>query len=254
MKKVLVTYATEEYIGTSELLKDSIYEMVDECCVYKKSDIDLNFYNKNSKILNKSRGAGYWIWKPYFILKTMECLNWGDICLYLDSGIIVIRNIDILFDLCVKNDGILLFENRNANHLGQVWKNYMWTKYDCFKLMNCLDEQYIYGPQVDAAFQLYQKTNKSIEFLNEYLKYCESENIVTDIPNITGDNFEGFIDHRHDQSILSLLAIKNKIQLERCPSHWGTHLTDRKFKNLFYHHKKKINLKEIIATDYEKIK
>jgi len=245
MKKVLVTYATEEYIGTSELLKDSIYEMVDECCV---------FYNKNSKILNKSRGAGYWIWKPYFILKTMECLNWGDICLYLDSGIIVIRNIDILFDLCVKNDGILLFENRNANHLGQVWKNYMWTKYDCFKLMNCLDEQYIYGPQVDAAFQLYQKTNKSIEFLNEYLKYCESENIVTDIPNITGDNFEGFIDHRHDQSILSLLAIKNKIQLERCPSHWGTHLTDRKFKNLFYHHKKKINLKEIIATDYEKIK
>ena len=89
----------------------------------------------------------------------MESLNWGDICLYLDSGIIVIRNIDVLFDLCIKNDGILLFENRNANYTGEVWKNYMWTKFDCFNIMDCLNEKYVYGSQVDAAFQLYRKTN-----------------------------------------------------------------------------------------------
>ena len=212
------------------------------------------FYKKNKNILDQTRGAGYWIWKPYFILKTMQSLNEGDICLYLDSGMVVIRNIDILFDLCVKNDGILLFENRNANYDGEIWKNYMWTKYDCFKLMDCVDEKYIYGSQVDAAFQLYAKTNKSIDFLNEYLKFCENENIVTDQPNITGDNFEGFIDHRHDQSVLSLLAIKYNILLENCPSHWGNHLIDRKFKNLFYHHKRKLSCGEIFAKNYEKIK
>lgn len=254
MKKHIVIYGTDEFSGTLELLKDSIRDYVDEIHTYNRSDIDQTFYKENENILKQSRGNGYWIWKPYFILKTMDKLNNGDLCMYLDAGMTVIRSIDILFKLCKENNGILLFENRNANLNGEVWKNYMWTKYDCFHLMNCNSNTYVYGDQVDAAFQVYEKNKSSLEFINEYLIYCKNENIVTDCPNVNGNNYDGFVDHRHDQSILSLLAIKHNISLEKCPSHWGNHLIDRKFKNLFYHHKKRLSYGEIFATNYEKIK
>ena len=150
--KHLVIYGTEEFSGTIELLKDSISDYIDEIHFYNRNSIDLNFYQKNKIILNQPRGNGFWIWKPYFILKTLEKLNDGDFCLYLDAGMTVIRDISILFELCKINDGILLFENKNANLNNEVWLNYMWTKYDCFHLMNGIDDKYIYGKQVDAAF------------------------------------------------------------------------------------------------------
>jgi hypothetical protein len=248
MKKHLVLYGTDEFSGTIELLKDSVCDYVDQIHFYNRCDIDFDFYNKNKVILDQPRGNGYWIWKPYFILKTLAEINDDDFCLYLDVGMTTIRDINILFELCKINEGILLFENKNANINNEVWLNYMWTKYDCFDLMNCIDDKYIYGKQVDAAFQVYQKNKKSIDFLNEYLKYCEDEKIVTDCPNVLGENYSGFVDHRHDQSILSLLSIKYDLKLEHSPSHWGINTPNKKFKTLFYHHKRRMHFNEIFPN------
>jgi hypothetical protein len=40
-------------------------------------------------------------------------------------------------------------------------------------------------------------------------------NIITDIENITGPNLHGFKDHRHDQSVLTNLAIKHNLNINR---------------------------------------
>ncbi len=46
--------------------------------------------------------------------------------------------------------------------------------------------------------------------------------ILTDIPNVCGfDNLPGFRDHRHDQSVLSLLASSRGIIPHRDPSQFG---------------------------------
>ena len=34
------------------------------------------------------RGGGYWIWKPFVILKTLKSMQEGDILLYADAGAI----------------------------------------------------------------------------------------------------------------------------------------------------------------------
>ena len=34
---------------------------------FSPKDIDKNFYEKFKVILNQERGAGYWLWKYYFI-------------------------------------------------------------------------------------------------------------------------------------------------------------------------------------------
>lgn len=248
MKKYILTYGTDEFEGTIEFLLDSIHNMVDDCFVFNKKSISTDFIEKNKNIFSYNRGGGYWIWKSYFLSQVFEKLDYGDICMYLDSGMIAIKNIDILFEKCVKNKGVLLFRNRCGNRDGQVWKNDMWTKFDCFKIMNCLENKYIYGDQVDAAFQIYQKNDLTISMLNEYLKYSQDENVITDINNIHGTNFPNFIEHRHDQSILSLLAIKYDIHLDEVPSQWSKHLN---IDTLFYHHKRRIYLNEVIPTNLD---
>ena len=243
-KKYIVVFGTDDYKGTIELLLRSVEKMVDGIFVYSDDNIDNEFYSKNKKILSQPRGSGYWMWKPYFILETFKKMNAGDVCLYLDSGVIAIDDIGILFEICKSTGGILLFENRCGNKNGDVWKNITWTKKDCFNLMNCNTEKYIHGNQVEASFQLYEKNNKSCDLLNEYLKYCQNENIVTDLSSITEKEDPEFIEHRHDQSIISLLAIQYSVNIERSPTQWTEHLitNNSKYKTLFYQHKQKMEL------------
>ena len=106
--------------------------------------------------------------------------------------------------------------------------------------MNCNEDKYINGDQVDAAFQVYQKNNFTLNFVKQYLHFCENEYILTDCKNITGQNSNKFIDHRHDQSVLSLLAIKNNIKLEKCPSDSRNYIEECSFPVTFFHHKLKL--------------
>lgn len=88
--------------------------------------------------------------------------------------------------------------------------------------MECDSEKYWNASQCCAGFQIYQKNQNSKSFLTEYFYCCQNEKTITDLPNTCGlDNLPAFKDHRHDQSILSLLAEKNNIQRFRHPSQFG---------------------------------
>ena len=51
-----------------------------------------------------------------------------------------------------------------------------------------------------------------MKLANEWLSYAQDERIITDIPNQGGtDNYPGFQEHRHDQSIWSLLCKKHQL-------------------------------------------
>lgn len=73
--------------------------------------------------------------------------------------------------------------------------------------------------------------------MSELLEWSQNENILTDTPNITGENYPTFKDHRHDQSVLSLMAHKYNIKLEIDPSEWGNKCGLRKTSQLFLHHR-----------------
>jgi hypothetical protein len=241
MKTALTTLAYGKkciYDSQENLLKDA-----------KKYNLDTNFYNehtldkkfieKNKEVFSYKRGWGFWLWKPFIIKETLKQLNEGDVCIYCDAGNSIVQDPQCLSELCIKNDGILLFENRDGNPLGTVWRNAEWTKFDCYTLMNCTKNKYVNGPQVDGAYSVWQKNSKVLEFLEEYLSYCENINIISDLPNITGPNPPFFKDHRHDQSILSLLAIKYNIPLYSEPSEWGNNFrkTTDPYQQIFWHHR-----------------
>ena len=76
----------------------------DSVIQYKKHDIEKDFSLAHSKILNHKRGAGYWLWKPYFILKTLQNTSEGDIIFYSDSGAQFVKKMDPIFQRIEKSE------------------------------------------------------------------------------------------------------------------------------------------------------
>lgn len=246
MVKILVSYANKPYFYRSQhFLEQSAKKYFDGCASFHPEKLDKDFVHKNKHILDQPRGGGYWLWKPYIILETLKHVKDGDYVFYVDSGNLIVNDPEPLFKI-VDNitQGILLFENRDgtANDKevqGGIWQNYMFTKIDCFKKMSCNAHQYVYGNQIDGSYALVKKNDYAVKFFTEYLSWAEDADILTDAPNKLGDNYPGFRDHRHDQSICSLLAIRENITIEEEPSEWGnyTRNSKSKFGQIFHHHR-----------------
>lgn len=185
---------------------------------YSFNDLkNTHFYRQHEHILKQPKGIGYWLWKPYIILESLQKISDGDIVVYSDCGIEIIADLNPLYDICSNHEPIMLFANSN-------FSNNTWTKRDCFVLMDCDSPFYWFGPHCDAAFSLWRKCPQSVAFLNEWIKYGSDERIITDLPNTSGkNNLPEFIDHRWDQSILSLLAQKYGVNLYRMPTQFGNH-------------------------------
>ena len=71
-----------------------------------------------------------------------------------------------------------------------------------------------------ASFIGIRKTDFTVDFFKNYLQYAQTEQLITDCPS-KSKNYDGFKDHRHDQSIFSLLCKKYKIPTLDDPTQWG---------------------------------
>jgi hypothetical protein len=236
--KYLIVFGSEDYKFAKQSLVESAAPYFDHCFSFSKEDIEEEFYQANSKILDQKRGAGYWLWKPYFIFDVLNCVKDGDIVFYVDAGNIFINNPEKLYSH-FDEKGIILFDNRDGMQNGECAENFISCKKDSFVLMNCDEDKYVYGKHLNASYQIYKKNEFSLSFVEQYLELCKNEFILTDTPNEHGDNYPGYYDHRHDQSILSLFAIKKGIEPLVDPSEWGNSCPDRNFPQVFLHHRKK---------------
>ena len=68
----------------------------------------------------------------------MNKLEEGDICLYTDVCVTIIEDLEPLFNLCIQNGGIYLFDNRNVHPQQSTWHNSPWVKGDCFSMMGSM--------------------------------------------------------------------------------------------------------------------
>lgn len=224
----VVCYATSEFKKSQKELSVSAVEYgAGKVIAYNESQIrKTQFYRENKKILDLPRGAGYWLWKPYIILEILKTLNDDNCLIYLDSGIKVVDDLHVLSHVCMQDSyGLMLFSD--FRH-----KIKKYTKMDCFYLMGCMEDKYKESYCLNAGIQVYRKTAFTLSFVDEWLNFCKNELILTDIPNkFTACNDEGFVDHRHDQSVLSILAVKYGLEIYRDPTQWGDYLKLPEFRN-----------------------
>lgn len=189
------------------------------------------FAARNRHILRHSRGGGFCIWKPHVILRVLESAAEGDYVLYCDAGVDLVRDpLPYVEDACRTTD-VVLFENQGR-------KNSTWTKRDTFHYMGADEDRYWNAEQVNAALSIYRNTAAARSFVKEWLAACEDERIVTDAPNVSGvPNLPDFIDHRYDQSVLSILAARHRIPHQTPPLHEGDALPAQDSSTVFLHHR-----------------
>ena len=217
MKLVYINYSDLNYRDHQEKLIQHVLsnKLFDAAIPFTKEWLlETDFYKQNKKILDRDRLAGYAIWKPYIILEAFTHIEEGDVVVYMDCGDVPFPGIkECIYNYMQTNDQYFLSQNHTGVH---KW----FTKRDCFYYMNCDSEKYWDAIQLEDGFMAFKKTEYNVNLLNEFLKYCCDERIVTDIPNQCGlNNFEGFQDHRHDQSIITNLQLK--YDLPRVVGHTG---------------------------------
>lgn len=198
----LINYATHDF-GWSQYLSSitaKILGKVDQITQYHTKDIDEVFRKESEEILSEKRGAGYWLWKPYFIFHHLQRINDGEWLVYLDSGSIIYNDIRPVVDkLGEFNQDVFGFE------LPLLEKQ--WTKRELY-LEFGLDPKADETNQIMATIIVIRKSNQSLKFVQDYLHLCSNSILINDSLTIPQD--PDFIEHRHDQSIFSLLYKRNK--------------------------------------------
>jgi hypothetical protein len=143
----------------------------------------------------------------------MEKLENNDILLYADSGC----EIDIGKKERLKR---LLHDVKNEKIIGSYpCKEYhpflmerKWNKMDLLKYFNVEnDDKLLNSNQRQASSIMILKTDDTMKLINEWYDICSNNyNFIDDTPS-KEENFPDFEQHRHDQSVFSLLTKKYSI-------------------------------------------
>ena len=215
--KVLLTYANRRYRKSQKINTESAktHCSFDQILELGPRDLSARFRRENSLLLQYKKGAGYWVWKPYVIAQALRQLSEGDELFYCDSGARFVGDATQLFEVLRNHDQDIFVSC--STHQERTY-----TKRDAFVLMGCDRMEWANSEQRIASFLGFRNSKRSRDFCREWLRYCTDERIVTDSPNVMGkDNYSGFKEHKHDQSVLSLLSKRASLQVFRDPSQWG---------------------------------
>lgn len=205
MKIKILTFAKGNFIESQNKLSQVIKTIGDFEIINKTdNDLDYDFKKNHNNILKHTKGYGYCIWKPYIILNELKLLKDDEILIYIDSTDLPSNLFfDYVKDYFLVND--LLLVNRG-------FINGQWTKRDCFVYMDSDDEEYYNSIQLEAGIIGLKKNEFNINLIEEWFSICKDERILVDSDNVSGlPNLSNYNEHRYDQSILTNLAIKYKL-------------------------------------------
>jgi hypothetical protein len=239
MQKIVLSFYNNKYKTANTWLANSLrgYGIDRHINISQEEFLTTDFSRQHKHIALEPTGAGFFLWKPYYILETLQKMSEGDLLLYVDSGHAFEADPAPLFDLCKEQD-MLLFENYQGyfffsrtglafneyNCYTEVNKCKYWCKADSLRLLGLKGSGAEDAWLTDASIILFRKSARTLQFVKEWLQACTDRRMVSFDRNEDGaGEIPGFQFHIYDQSLLSLLAFKHRLPLFRCPSQYGNH-------------------------------
>lgn len=197
-----ITYSDERMTISAEKCVESMRRNgVNEAWQLYPANISQDFKDINDEILSADRGAGYWLWKPYFIDRMLRQCKDGDILVYSDAGVAWIDSPQHIID--VMDQDLFLFTSGHLQH--------EWCKGSVMALIN--NEATINREQVQASVIFIRVNDYTKRIVKEWLCWCQMPGLIDD--SCCDTNHPDFKEHRHDQAILSAIAIREGLTL-----HW----------------------------------
>jgi hypothetical protein len=217
MRIHFVTFATPAFRGRQLLLHYSArrFGAVDESHVWTQARLSEDgFTARHPELFPDSTGFGWYAWKPYIIWQTLLHAAEGDLVIYQDVG----RREPVLISRSLREWDRFLAE-QNISCIAGVsipcWgANQFWTKRETFDRMGLLDQYYKDSPQVQASWSVWRKCSAMESFVREWANQCQQLDLVGGrLPDGLEGEVAGFKEHRWDQSILTLLALRDKMPI-----------------------------------------
>lgn len=216
---ICISFGNELFYGSLDRLKNNVLDFpFTTSRFYRDTDLKKipEFWEKHSSFIeNNNRGYGYWLWKSFLTLYTLREMNDNDILFYMDAGCSLNKNGISRFNDYIKKvkecqSGIVSFRMHH--------KQKTYTKMDVLDLFDSSNGD---KGQIQATCYFIRKCDKTMKIVQEWYDMCCNYHLLDDSPSII-PNDGSFIDHRHDQSIWSLIRYKYSAELyedETYPSH-----------------------------------
>lgn len=202
-----------------------------------ENDLPLGFRERFKHRLNPgSRGFGYWSWKPEVILMALDKMKLEDCLLYVDAGChLNIRGRKRLIEyfemLDEQETGIIAFQANPPSLENSVLlydgrkifdqPNYCWIKGDLLDFFDMRDDPSVTNAQaIGAGVILVRKCEKAMTIIQEWQQVIRDHFYLLDDTPSVSENLDGFIEHRHDQAIWTLLCLKHDVKTLSAYEYW----------------------------------
>ena len=229
---VCCTFADGTACTSTRLVKEATRSgYFDEIKAFGKDDLvgpdfDLSYTRKKTK----KRGYGYYTWKPYIILKAlMENCKEGDVLIFLDAGMHVRRNMGtVVMDYVTS-----VMQDKPLLAFPLLYRERFWTKHDLIDRVfdDCSIEfreaclaRLPY--QITSSVLVIRRCEQAIKMIALWSAIAQEQNhrYIDDSRSLDHNDIElGVREHRHDQSILSLLCKKENQFVNLCYDNQNDH-------------------------------
>lgn len=214
MKKVFIAYGTGAYKKSLRRIGKEARRLGIFSKVILYTDKDMPAFIQASPLKAYERGNGYWVWKPYIIWKTMQ--DYPDsIVVYVDCGCTLQPNMkewNRWFELLETYDA-LTFQHRSDfvypwQKEGKIRsRGAEWTKSSLIEYFDSLigNRDWIECGQVMGGIVLACRNSGLIKMWLD-ITLMRPDLLMDCFGNEIVQQEECFIEHRHDQSLLSALC------------------------------------------------
>lgn len=204
-KVLLVTFGDGHplWLRATKRLQKQVknFSLINDANIFNYKKLDVSFKQKHQNFIKHNpRGFGYWIWKPQILIQSFLQNEVYDFYFYLDAGSELysspksLKKFETFLNMASEKS-IFAFDS------GFIESTY--TKAD---LLSLFSKKHSKSNQFMASSIIFHK-EVLLDFCSEWLKFMEKDNyhFLNDSQSEIS-NFSDFKEHRHDQSIFSLLA------------------------------------------------
>lgn len=193
-----------EFSSINIFSEKNIYEFSKEIKPYKK-------------FLSSTRGYGFWMWKYFLLSEMMKGIPKNDLVCYADIGCTFnpngVQNFNF-YKTITSDVGSLCFD---LGHLERVY-----TKMDTYVKVFAGTMEYLNTGHRCATSFFFKNNPENRDIIEEIKAICveDDHRFISDAPSIKPNHPE-FREHRHDQSVFSLISKKYKFYCIPDQTYWA---------------------------------
>ena len=174
----------------------------DTITIFTEEDLPVAYKTQYS-INETTRGFGYWRWKSYITRKKLEEIAKDDILVYLDAGCAINRQGKKRY---FEYLNLLLNSDYSNVSFDTIYPEKQYTKEDLFRYFELDENDPVKNSgQLSCCPFLIKKDDNSIRIVDQWFSICHDHKELIDDSPSSHSSDPNFIEHRHDQSVFSLL-------------------------------------------------